>query len=191
MTINMLNVSEMQCSLHCPFCVESRMHSHTQSCSNIRFMCGRKASKFWRFPFCAVYLLERKCLARLAKPSPPSVCKTHARDLETGSVMQQYNTSTMAARQKYRYAYVVCAFLEVLLFGGLLFGWASLVFVLKEDGVFSHLCPQVTTLTTTGAPWNESSTVQPVINDTWNREFSDLHSWWTLLYNYYIHSGLI
>ena len=65
------------------------------------------------------------------------------------------------------------------------------MFVLKEDGVFSHLCPPVTSLTTTGAPWNESSAVQSMINDTWNREFSDLHSWWTLLYDYYIHNGLI
>ncbi|XP_076447599.1 equilibrative nucleobase transporter 1-like [Babylonia areolata] len=46
----------------------------------------------------------------------------------------------MAANPRFRFLYVVWAFLECLLFGGLLYGWGSLVFVLKEDRVFSDLC---------------------------------------------------
>ena len=33
------------------------------------------------------------------------------------------------------------AFTECLLFGGLLYGWGSLVFVLKDEGVYANLCP--------------------------------------------------
>ena len=32
------------------------------------------------------------------------------------------------------------AFAECLLFGGLLYGWGSLVFVLKDEGVYANLC---------------------------------------------------
>lgn len=36
---------------------------------------------------------------------------------------------------------VVCwSFIEVLLFGGIFFGWGSLVFVLKEEGLYADLC---------------------------------------------------
>ena len=40
--------------------------------------------------------------------------------------------------------YVVAgwAFMECLLFGGLLYGWGSLVFVFKEEGIYANLCPQ-------------------------------------------------
>lgn len=44
--------------------------------------------------------------------------------------------------------------LECLCFSGVIFGYATLVFVLKEDGYFSHLCPSVpdgnSTLNSTG-----------------------------------------
>ena len=46
----------------------------------------------------------------------------------------------MVANPKLRCLYVIWAYLECLLFGGLLYGWGSLVFILKEDGVFSELC---------------------------------------------------
>ncbi|PVD38807.1 hypothetical protein C0Q70_01430 [Pomacea canaliculata] len=46
----------------------------------------------------------------------------------------------MEANPRFRFLYVVWVFFEVFLFGGLLFGWGSLVFVLKEHGVYSHLC---------------------------------------------------
>ena len=48
---------------------------------------------------------------------------------------------------------------EILLFGGISIGWASLVFILKQDGYFSHLCPEVTrspTINSTGAPGTPS-----------------------------------
>ena len=35
---------------------------------------------------------------------------------------------------------LVFAILETFLLGGILFGWASLVYMLKRDGVYSHLC---------------------------------------------------
>ena len=35
----------------------------------------------------------------------------------------------------------IWAFLECMVFAGILLGWGSLVFVLKEEGIFSDLCP--------------------------------------------------
>ncbi|KAK7456520.1 hypothetical protein BaRGS_00039376 [Batillaria attramentaria] len=46
----------------------------------------------------------------------------------------------MAANPAFRFFYVAWAFMECLLFGGLLYGWGSLVFILKRDGVYSGLC---------------------------------------------------
>ncbi|XP_071790029.1 equilibrative nucleobase transporter 1-like [Asterias amurensis] len=51
---------------------------------------------------------------------------------------------------------------EILLFGGISFGWTSLVFILKQEGYFSHLCPEATrspTINSTGAPGNTPSQV--------------------------------
>ena len=39
---------------------------------------------------------------------------------------------------------LVTGLLECLCFAGVVFGWASLVFVLKTDGYFSDLCVTVT-----------------------------------------------
>ena len=46
----------------------------------------------------------------------------------------------MSGNPRFRVLYVFWAFLECLLFGGLLFGWGSYVLVLKKDGVFADLC---------------------------------------------------
>ncbi|XP_076459583.1 equilibrative nucleobase transporter 1-like [Babylonia areolata] len=54
----------------------------------------------------------------------------------------------MAANPQFRFFYVIWAFLENVFFGGLLYGWGSLVFVLKEDRVFSEICDDF------GAPRN-------------------------------------
>ena len=35
---------------------------------------------------------------------------------------------------------LIIGFLECFVFGGSYFGWASLAFVLKQDGVYGHLC---------------------------------------------------
>lgn len=35
---------------------------------------------------------------------------------------------------------LISGLLECLCFAGVMFGWASLVFVLKSDGYFSYLC---------------------------------------------------
>ncbi|WAQ97524.1 S43A3-like protein [Mya arenaria] len=34
------------------------------------------------------------------------------------------------------------AFMECLFFGGLLYGWGSIVFVLKDEGIYADLCPR-------------------------------------------------
>lgn len=39
-------------------------------------------------------------------------------------------------------ALVVSSFLEILLFGGLQYGWFSLLFILKQENVFQHLCAE-------------------------------------------------
>ncbi|XP_076459274.1 equilibrative nucleobase transporter 1-like [Babylonia areolata] len=46
----------------------------------------------------------------------------------------------MPVNPKLRFLYVAWAFLECVLFGGLLYGWGSLVFILIEEGVYSELC---------------------------------------------------
>jgi len=50
---------------------------------------------------------------------------------------------------KLRFFYLVWALFEVLCFSGLLYGWSSLVFVLKAEGLFLNLC-NVTVNSTTG-----------------------------------------
>ncbi len=40
---------------------------------------------------------------------------------------------------------------ELLFYGGLIYGWATLVFVLKEDGYYSDLCNNETAIETTNA----------------------------------------
>ena len=46
----------------------------------------------------------------------------------------------MATTQATRLIIVIWGTLEILLFGGLIFGWASLVYVFKLEGYFSHVC---------------------------------------------------
>ena len=43
------------------------------------------------------------------------------------------------------------SFVEVFLFGGLLFGWGSLVFVFKDEGIYANLCERDTYLNKTNA----------------------------------------
>ncbi|RUS72511.1 hypothetical protein EGW08_019739 [Elysia chlorotica] len=44
------------------------------------------------------------------------------------------------ADPRLRYLYAAWAFLEIAGFGGLVFGWGSLVFVLKREDIFRNLC---------------------------------------------------
>ncbi|XP_072049638.1 equilibrative nucleobase transporter 1-like [Amphiura filiformis] len=46
----------------------------------------------------------------------------------------------MVRQRFYRYAPLVLGIGELLFYGELLFGWATLVYVLKEEGYYSHLC---------------------------------------------------
>lgn len=54
------------------------------------------------------------------------------------------NTSRMAYEKKH-IAALILVFIESVLFSGTFFGWPSLVYVLKKDGIFSHLCSNTTT----------------------------------------------
>ena len=36
---------------------------------------------------------------------------------------------------------VVWGFVECMLFGGTIFGWPSMVYIMVQDGIFSHVCP--------------------------------------------------
>ena len=46
----------------------------------------------------------------------------------------------MAPLLKTRLFIVIWGTVEIVLFAGLIFGWASLVYVFKKDGYFRHLC---------------------------------------------------
>lgn len=39
-----------------------------------------------------------------------------------------------------KFALVLISLFEILLFGGLQYGWGSLLFILKEEKLFEHLC---------------------------------------------------
>lgn len=58
----------------------------------------------------------------------------------------------MAGNPEYRIIYVIWAFFECILFGGLVYGWGSLVFVLKEDSVYGYFCPEDTNSTMNTVP---------------------------------------
>lgn len=68
----------------------------------------------------------------------------------------------MAANPQFRFFYIVWAFLECLLFGGLLFGWGSLVFILIEEGVYSDICPDKPKNTSVKGDTNEISSLTSV-----------------------------
>ncbi|KAH9502320.1 hypothetical protein Btru_073455 [Bulinus truncatus] len=44
---------------------------------------------------------------------------------------------------KMRFLYVAWAYLECFSFAGLTYGWASLVYVLKDEGIYRELCDRV------------------------------------------------
>ncbi|XP_053408088.1 uncharacterized protein LOC123559920 isoform X7 [Mercenaria mercenaria] len=48
----------------------------------------------------------------------------------------------MELYRKYPVVCTVWAFMEVLLFGGVIYGWGSLVFILKEEGFYSDYCTE-------------------------------------------------
>ncbi|XP_059147498.1 equilibrative nucleobase transporter 1-like [Physella acuta] len=50
---------------------------------------------------------------------------------------------------KLRVVYALWAFLECLGFGGLIYGWGSLLFVLKTEGLYKDLCPLIENQTDT------------------------------------------
>ncbi|KAH9502318.1 hypothetical protein Btru_073451 [Bulinus truncatus] len=47
-------------------------------------------------------------------------------------------------KSKLRFLYVLWGFLECIGFGGLIFGWGSFVYVLKDEGFYQDLCHNVT-----------------------------------------------
>lgn len=57
-----------------------------------------------------------------------------------------------------KYLIATWAIAETLLFGGLLYGWFTLVFVLKEEGIYADLCPPKTKLNISQLLYNETET---------------------------------
>ena len=74
--------------------------------------------------------------------------------------------TTMTANPRLRMLYVVWAFVEIVLFGGVIFGWGALVYVLKDEGIYADLCDcgencnSVNTTTTT------AMAISSVVNPT-------------------------
>ena len=66
---------------------------------------------------------------------------------------------------KLRMLCTVWAFLECLGFGGLLYGWGSLVYVLKEEGLYLDLCDNVQGVTATN---NSAHAVYSDVNTAGN-----------------------
>ncbi|XP_025095675.1 large neutral amino acids transporter small subunit 4-like [Pomacea canaliculata] len=69
-----------------------------------------------------------------------------------------------------RFLYVTWAVLETMLFGGLMNGWASLVFILKEDGLYRDLCENNSSLTLLGngsSPHSSICTEQDAMLNLW------------------------
>ena len=65
-------------------------------------------------------------------------------------------------RQGFRTFLLVWSFMENLLFSGLRAGWPALVYVLKKEGIYQHLCDDVTSA-------NASVTSLPVLcNQTYH-----------------------
>lgn len=60
------------------------------------------------------------------------------------------------ANPRFRILYAVWALLECVGFGGLIYGWGSLVYILKDEGLYSDLCPS-SNISTTNSSSNVSS----------------------------------
>ena len=60
------------------------------------------------------------------------------------------------------------AFMECLLFGGLLYGWGSVVFVLKDEGVYADLCPTNVNLNMSSINASDSNIVVNVSGNSSN-----------------------
>lgn len=56
-------------------------------------------------------------------------------------VCMTFYPSIMSGENLLKGFMVICGSLEIILFGGIIFGWASLVYVYKDEGYFRHLCP--------------------------------------------------
>lgn len=63
---------------------------------------------------------------------------------------------------KYRILYTAWGFLECLGFGGLIYGWGSLVYVLKDEGLYLDLCPFRLANETASANGTDGRNVTPV-----------------------------
>ena len=55
---------------------------------------------------------------------------------------------------KRKYLALVMCFFECLFFGGTIYGWASMAFVLKKDKIFAFLCPTM----------SSNASFSPVVN---------------------------
>ena len=72
---------------------------------------------------------------------------------------------------KYRVLFAVWAFLECLGFGGLIYGWVSLVYILKDEGLYLDLCDGVRNMSDTV----QSIAVTVATNITGIVSYGDVH----------------
>ena len=99
---------------------------------------------------------------------------TYFSECATGEHLPEYyqRIREMApGNPKLRVLYAIWAFLECICFGGLIYGWGSLVYVLKDEGLYSDLCPPDLNSTITSTPvvtyditGNETNSVGPSID---------------------------
>ncbi|XP_041363997.1 solute carrier family 43 member 3-like isoform X2 [Gigantopelta aegis] len=68
----------------------------------------------------------------------------------------------LTANPRLRMLYVVWGFIEILLFGGLIFGWGSLVYVLKDEGIYAYLCDCTDNCTYGNTKTTSTTTTTPV-----------------------------
>ena len=71
----------------------------------------------------------------------------------------------------FKAVYFVSALLEIILFGGVIFGWASIRIVFTEEGFFSYLCTSQGNKTT-AASWGHNITSAPLTCIEQNKRFN-------------------
>ncbi|XP_041379286.1 solute carrier family 43 member 3-like [Gigantopelta aegis] len=68
----------------------------------------------------------------------------------------------LTANPRLRMLYVVCGVIEIMLFSGLIFGWGSLVYVLKDEGIYADLCDCTDNCTYGNTKTTSTTTTTPV-----------------------------
>ena len=68
--------------------------------------------------------------------------------------------------------YFLSSVLEIVLFGGVTFGWASIQVVFKEEGFFSYLCKEQANRTSNVSTAKQSGAATPITCTEQNQMFN-------------------